>query len=158
MFGWSPSLVKPSDNHIIMRNHESEDPGKPCPFLAHTNCEILGVCWLKLPNSALICCTTTHNKCRASFQSQKTGLNKLEVIHVPYLLHPDETSTCVARFTAWSHLKLGHKPPLSVTSDLTQCPRLLPSCQEVRSEFTETLNQLHQLWVWVRKWDFFLKI
>ena len=44
MFGRSPSLVEPSDDHILIRNHESEDPGKPCPFLAPTKCEILGVC------------------------------------------------------------------------------------------------------------------
>lgn len=40
------------------RHPESEDPGKPCPFLVHTKCEILGVADPKLPSSAVICCTT----------------------------------------------------------------------------------------------------
>ena len=44
MFGRYPPLLEHSDDHILIRNHESEDPGKPCPFLAPTKCEILGVC------------------------------------------------------------------------------------------------------------------
>ena len=63
-------------------------------------------------------------------------------IHEPSLLHPGETSSCVTRSAAWSYLELGPKSPLPVTAGLTQCPRLLPSCWELRSEFTETLNQL----------------
>ena len=78
-FGQLPLLVEPSDDCILVKHHESEDQGKPCQFLAHQRCEILGVYWLKLPTSALTCCTTTHNWCRASLQSQKAGVNKLEV-------------------------------------------------------------------------------
>ena len=60
-------------------------------------------------------------------------------IREPSLFHPGETSSCVIRPAAWSHLELGPKPPLSITSGLTQCPRLLPACQELRNEFPETL-------------------
>ena len=60
-FGWYQPLVDRSNDCILVRLHESEDPDRTCQFLAHRKCDILGVCWLKLPSSALICCTATHN-------------------------------------------------------------------------------------------------
>ena len=71
--------------------------------------------------------------------SEDSGWTSWRCIHEPSLLHADETSSGATRSAAWSHLELGPKPPLSVTSGLTQCPRILPACQELRSEFPETL-------------------
>ena len=46
MSGTHPSLklqmVEP------VRQHESENPGNPCRFLAHGNYEVLGICCFKL--------------------------------------------------------------------------------------------------------------
>lgn len=41
--------------------NESENPDRTCQFLAHRKCEILGICWLKLPSSELIFCSMTYN-------------------------------------------------------------------------------------------------
>ena len=56
-------------------------------------------------------------------ESEDRGWTSWRFTHEPSLLHPKKTPSCVTRSAAWSHLELGPKPLLSVTSSLTHFPR-----------------------------------
>ena len=107
-------LVEPSDNCMLVRHPESEDPSKPCLFLAHIRCEILGVCWLKLPSLALTCNAGLPSRIR------RQGVNKLEVMSlhcfIQMRLPPVWPGLLSGPICNWdpNHLSLSHQVSPSV--------------------------------------------